>query len=154
MDTVNNNYNNVYNKAKNGTYSTHGPIVLNHEVNNNTMSEIINQYPNIKANFKYITPIATGYNLTHPYAEQDVTFPDFATYTNTPPEAGSGTGSSSAGGAGGSSASGSASSGGSATGSATKSGSSSTKPSAGNSASRSVASSGLIAAVAGLALFL
>lgn len=81
MANVTQNYENVFNKAKNGTYATHGPIVLNHEVNNNTMSEIINQFPNIKANFKYIVPIATGLNITHPYAEQDLTFPNFATLT-------------------------------------------------------------------------
>jgi len=81
MQDITNNYNAVINKAKNGEYATHGPIVLNHEVNNETMSEIINQYPNIKGAFKYIVPIASGLNVTTPYAESNITYPTFAELT-------------------------------------------------------------------------
>lgn len=82
MDTVNQNYANVIAKAKNGTYKDHGPVVLNHEINNMTMQEMLEQYPNIKAAFKHIVPIAAAYNWTSPYEEtgDNYTFPDFNAY--------------------------------------------------------------------------
>lgn len=66
--------------GKNGTYSTFGPVVLNHELNNYTMQEFIDVYPTIKASFKYIVPIATALNTTYPYEETNVTYPTFAQY--------------------------------------------------------------------------
>jgi hypothetical protein len=74
------NYEKVYAKAQNGTYTTHGPMVLNHEVNNYTMTEIIAQYPAMKQNFKHIVPIATGLNVTQPYAEPEIIYPTFEEY--------------------------------------------------------------------------
>lgn len=44
------------------------------------MSEAVKFYPMIKAAFKYILPIATALNETHPYEEQDITFPNFEQY--------------------------------------------------------------------------
>ena len=44
------------------------------------MSEAVKFYPMIKAAFKYVLPIATALNITHPYEEQDVTFPNFEQY--------------------------------------------------------------------------
>lgn len=80
VDTINANYQTIIDKAKNGTFSTYGPIVLNHEIDNFTMQEMMDQYANIKAAFKYIVPIATGYNITHPYMEANITYPDFNEY--------------------------------------------------------------------------
>lgn len=44
------------------------------------MSEAVKFYPQIKAAFKYVLPIATALNETHPYEEQDITFPNFEQY--------------------------------------------------------------------------
>lgn len=82
MDNITANYNKVFEQAKSGKYKDgNSPIVLNHEVNAQTMNEIINQYPNIKSNFKYIVPVASGLNVTNPYAEQNLTYPTFAEVT-------------------------------------------------------------------------
>lgn len=80
QETVAGNYQKVTDKAKNGEYKTHGPIVLNHEINNNTMSELITQYPKIKESFKNIVPVLVGYNVTHPYVEEDYFYPNFEQY--------------------------------------------------------------------------
>lgn len=81
-DTIKANYQKVFDKAKAGEYSTYGAIVLNHEINNMTMQHMIEEYPMIKENFKYIVPIASGMNWTTPYAETNETFPDFNQYTS------------------------------------------------------------------------
>lgn len=80
-ETIQQNYQKIFDKAKAGEYNTKGAIVLNHEINNYTMQEMINQYPKIKENFKFIVPIATGMNWTNPYVEGNVSYPDFASYT-------------------------------------------------------------------------
>ncbi|OCF40186.1 hypothetical protein I317_06011 [Kwoniella heveanensis CBS 569] len=81
-DDVTKNYQNVIAGVANGTYATHGPIVLTHEINNGTMQEFVSQYDSIKAAFKYIVPLASAFNITQPYAETNETYPDFMTYTN------------------------------------------------------------------------
>lgn len=127
IEQVNQNYANVIAKQKNGTYATHGPVVLNHEINNMTMTELISQFPTIKEAFKYIVPIATAYNWTNPYEEtgDNYTYPDFNSYISGNLQGGpqaevSGSGSPSG------AASGSAT--GSATGTASPSGSAAAKP--------------------------
>ncbi|WRT69346.1 uncharacterized protein IL334_006330 [Kwoniella shivajii] len=75
-------YQSVVSKVSNGTYSTSGPMVLTHELTNFTMSEFMSQYASIKAAFKYIVPLASAFNVTQPYVETNVTYPDFSTYTN------------------------------------------------------------------------
>lgn len=80
QDTVTANYQKVIDQAKQGAYKDHGPIVLNHEINNETMQEMVQQYPNIKAAFKNIVPVNTGHNITHPYVEEDIFFPNFDQY--------------------------------------------------------------------------
>jgi len=74
------NYQSFITSMQNGSYATYGPIVLNHELNNYTMSEMIKWYPQIKSAFTHIVPLASALNVTHPYAEQNYTFPDFAQY--------------------------------------------------------------------------
>lgn len=44
------------------------------------MSTFLKWYPELKAAFKYLVPVAVGLNKTQPYAEGNVTFPNFATY--------------------------------------------------------------------------
>ncbi len=81
-ETIKGNYQKVFDKAKNGEYNTYGAIVLNHEINNKTMQHMIEEYPKIKENFKYIVPIAAGMNWTTPYVETNETYPDFNQYTS------------------------------------------------------------------------
>jgi hypothetical protein len=66
------NYQNVINGVNNGTYNERGTIMLTHELNNFTMSEAIKWYPMLKAAFSKLVPIASAYNLTHPYAEGNI----------------------------------------------------------------------------------
>ncbi|WVQ73106.1 hypothetical protein IAR50_002670 [Cryptococcus sp. DSM 104548] len=79
-EDVNNNYQTVIDAAGKGNYSTHGPIVLNHELTNYTMTVFETYYPKIKAAFKYVVPICTATNTSQPYAETNVTCPTFETY--------------------------------------------------------------------------
>ncbi|KAL1408950.1 chitin deacetylase [Vanrija albida] len=142
---VDNNYAKVINASKAGAYATHGPVVLNHEINNYTMGEMIKQYPNIKAAFKYIVPIATGLNITNPYQETDVTYPTFAQYTGNTAGASSSSSSSpssSAVGSGSASAAGSAS--GSASSAAKASASLASKNNSGAGAAPSVSAASLL----------
>ncbi|KAL7420139.1 chitin deacetylase [Cryptotrichosporon argae] len=74
------NYEGIIAGASNGSYATYGPVVLNHELNNFTMSEMIKFYSQIKSAFNHIVPIATAMNWTTPYVETNYTYPDFATY--------------------------------------------------------------------------
>ncbi|KAJ9113621.1 hypothetical protein QFC22_005929 [Naganishia vaughanmartiniae] len=71
------NYQNIINGVNNGTYNERGTIMLTHELNNFTMSEAIKWYPMLKAAFSKLVPIASAYNLTHPYAEGNISYPDF-----------------------------------------------------------------------------
>ncbi|KAJ9093522.1 hypothetical protein QFC21_006355 [Naganishia friedmannii] len=71
------NYQNLINGVNNGTYDKRGTIMLTHELNNFTMSEAIKWYPMLKAAFGKLVPIASAYNLTHPYAEGNISYPDF-----------------------------------------------------------------------------
>jgi len=77
---VANNYQGVINNAANGTYKDHGPVVLNHELTNFTMSAFIQEYPKIKQAFQHIVPICTAINDTHPYVETNFTCPTFSEY--------------------------------------------------------------------------
>ncbi|TXT10702.1 hypothetical protein VHUM_02207 [Vanrija humicola] len=133
---VDNNYMKVINNAKAGAYATHGPVVLNHELNNYTMGELIKMYPAIKAAFKYVVPIATGLNITNPYQETDIVYPSFAQYTGVGNTSDAGSSSSVSGSASGT-ASGSAS--GSAASASHSAAASSASASKGSSASASTA---------------
>ncbi|TXT11200.1 hypothetical protein VHUM_01951 [Vanrija humicola] len=85
---VTNNYQKIITAAGQGQYATQGLTVLNHEINNFTMQEFIEQYPNIKGAFKHIVPIAAAMNWTHPYVEQNYTFQDFNEYVAGAPASG------------------------------------------------------------------
>lgn len=92
------NYDAVLNSAKTGGFSTHGTIVLSHEINGNTMEiaegerecrpsslsqdcladEHRRPVDDMMENFDHIVPVAVCQNWTHPYIEQSYTFPTFA----------------------------------------------------------------------------
>lgn len=71
------NYDAIFAKAANGTYSTHGTIVLTHELNNDTMALGEKNLPQMKSSFKYVAPVAVCYNNTQPYVEKSYTYPNF-----------------------------------------------------------------------------
>ncbi|ORX37796.1 hypothetical protein BD324DRAFT_641891 [Kockovaella imperatae] len=80
--TVDANYQYVIDGASNGMWSEFGPIVLAHELTNMTMTEAMTYYPKIKAAFRHVVPLASAFNVTSPYAEGNVSYPDFKTYTS------------------------------------------------------------------------
>lgn len=45
------------------------------------MGEMIKYYPQIKAAFKAVVPVGVAFNVTHPYAEGNITGPSFEQYT-------------------------------------------------------------------------
>ncbi|KDQ52185.1 carbohydrate esterase family 4 protein [Jaapia argillacea MUCL 33604] len=75
QSVIDTNYQNIITKAQNGTYNNAGILVLNHELNNFTMSEQTTWLPKIQAAFKYVTPLAVCNNNTNPYVEQGWTYP-------------------------------------------------------------------------------
>ncbi|WOO79062.1 Chitin deacetylase [Vanrija pseudolonga] len=85
---VTNNYQKIITAAGQGQYATQGLTVLNHEINNFTMQEFIEQYPNIKGAFKHIVPLSAAMNWTHPYVEQNYTFQSFDEYVAGTPASG------------------------------------------------------------------
>ncbi|EIW68334.1 chitin deacetylase 2 [Tremella mesenterica] len=138
---VDNNYNAVIGKVSNGTYVNSGPVVLNHELNNYTMTVFMNHYADIKKAFTYVVPIAAAYNTTHPYLESNITFPTFSQYVagqqNVTTSPSTGTDSSS-----------------STSPSGTSSASSSASSSSSSSDSKSAAGRGVVAGTTGLVLAL
>ncbi|KAI8099736.1 uncharacterized protein BX664DRAFT_322009 [Halteromyces radiatus] len=75
--TVQQNYQNFITMGNNGTFNTIGNIVLSHEINNMTMDFAIQNYPNIKKNYKHILDVATCMNISNPYVEKSITYPTF-----------------------------------------------------------------------------
>lgn len=69
--------------GNNGSMSTHGNIVLTHEINNTTMSLALTNLPNIMKNYKHVVNVATCSNISYPYMEKVLAFPTFADYLAT-----------------------------------------------------------------------
>ncbi|KAH9979332.1 chitin deacetylase [Lactifluus volemus] len=78
--SVDANYNLFITNATSGSFDTVGGILLTHEVNNYTMQEAINYYPQLKTTFKYIVPIGVALNKTQPYKETNYSLPTFDQY--------------------------------------------------------------------------
>ncbi|KAG7094594.1 hypothetical protein E1B28_005419 [Marasmius oreades] len=66
--------------AQNGTFASKGTILLEHEVDNFTVSKAMQNYPQLKSAFKYIVPVGVALNKTHPYVETNYTLPSFEQY--------------------------------------------------------------------------
>jgi len=77
VQQVQQNYQNFIQDGTNGTFASHGNIVLSHEINNMTMDFAIQNIPNIKKAYKNILDVATCMNITHPYVETSVSFAAF-----------------------------------------------------------------------------
>ena len=75
INAVNANYQTIINGGKNGTYNSNGTIVLTHELNNDTMSLVQQNFAAIKAAFKYVAPVHVALNSTEPYVETGYTYP-------------------------------------------------------------------------------
>ncbi|KAI9633101.1 chitin deacetylase-like manno protein MP98 [Dioszegia hungarica] len=74
------NYQGFIDKQKSGQYANFGPVVLSHELSAATINEALKFLPSLKAAFTHLVPIATAYNISHPYAEEDIFYPSFAEY--------------------------------------------------------------------------
>ncbi|WFD36238.1 hypothetical protein MCUN1_003116 [Malassezia cuniculi] len=59
-----------------GKANTESPIVLTHELTNNTMSMFVEQYPALKKAYKNVVPLTACLNVTNPYPE-DIVYPNF-----------------------------------------------------------------------------
>ncbi|KAK0201236.1 carbohydrate esterase family 4 protein [Desarmillaria ectypa] len=79
-ETVDANYQSLVDNANNGVFSTQGAIILTHELNNYTMATAMKWYPQLKAAFKYIVPVAVALNNTQPYVETNYSMPSFEQY--------------------------------------------------------------------------
>ncbi|KAJ3917948.1 putative chitin deacetylase, partial [Lentinula edodes] len=75
--TVVTNYNNFITTASNGTFNFNGAIILTHELNNFTMSEAVQFYPQLKSSFQHIVPVGVSLNKTQPYVETNYSLPTF-----------------------------------------------------------------------------
>jgi hypothetical protein len=73
------NYNSFKSIGSSPAAATGGIIVLEHELESAAMNLSIAEYPQIKAAWKNVVPVAVCLNNTKPYYE-DYTFPDFADY--------------------------------------------------------------------------
>ncbi|CAG8735035.1 9489_t:CDS:2, partial [Dentiscutata heterogama] len=81
-DQIDQIFQGICDMGKNGTYANSGAIILEHELNNGTMSKAQQWYPSIKSAYKYLVPVASCMNIAHPYAETNYTYPSFDEYTN------------------------------------------------------------------------
>ncbi|SHO80002.1 Similar to S.cerevisiae protein CDA2 (Chitin deacetylase) [Malassezia sympodialis ATCC 42132] len=70
--TISSNYDKIIKKG--GQESV---IVLSHELYNETMQMFINKQPEISQAFKNTVPISACYNITKPYLETGITYPNF-----------------------------------------------------------------------------
>jgi peptidoglycan/xylan/chitin deacetylase (PgdA/CDA1 family) len=63
-----------------GTFNGVGGIMLTHELNNFTMQEAVNWYPQLKSAFSHMVPIGVALNKTQPYVETNYSLPTFQQY--------------------------------------------------------------------------
>ncbi|WFD35854.1 hypothetical protein MCUN1_002722, partial [Malassezia cuniculi] len=73
--SIDGNYEKIISKESAGAFSTGGPVVLTHEIDNHTMTEFERMYPKIKEGFAHVAPIHACMNATRPYAEAAPTYP-------------------------------------------------------------------------------
>ncbi|KAL0573536.1 hypothetical protein V5O48_008421 [Marasmius crinis-equi] len=78
--SVRKNYESFLTTAKSGAFEREGAILLAHETNNMTMQEAVSYYPQLKAAFKHIVPVAVALNITQPYVENQFSMPTFQEY--------------------------------------------------------------------------
>lgn len=74
------NYEALIQRAENGTFNDAGTIMLTHELNNFTMSEMMKFYPQLRQAFKNMVPVNVALNNTNLYVESNVTGLTFDQY--------------------------------------------------------------------------
>ena len=74
---IDSNYQNIINKAQ-----SESPIVLTHEINQQTMDEFTKLYPKVKNAYKNLVPLTACQNITKPYADGDITYPAFSDFVS------------------------------------------------------------------------
>jgi len=82
LATVQQTYQDYITMGTNGTFATHGNVVLTHEIDNTTMSLAMHYLPQIKTAYKNVLDVATCNNITNPYMEASVTMKPFGTPNN------------------------------------------------------------------------
>ena len=75
---IDRNYEDIINKGKNGS----GVVVLSHEIRADTMNEFMEMYPKIQQAYKHVVPLTACMNVSHPYAENNISYRSFAEYTS------------------------------------------------------------------------
>ncbi|WFD40790.1 uncharacterized protein MJAP1_003779 [Malassezia japonica] len=74
---IDQNYQKIIDKA-----NSESPIVLTHEINQNTMDEFQKMYPKIKNAFKNVVPLTACQNVSKPYPDSDISYPGFSDFTS------------------------------------------------------------------------
>lgn len=74
---IESNYEKIINKQKDDKLDGKGVIVLTHELTKNTMGQFQMQYDKIRDAYEHIVPLTACLNVTHPYVEDNVTYPVF-----------------------------------------------------------------------------
>ncbi|CAO3589274.1 unnamed protein product [Absidia cylindrospora] len=82
VEQVQASYDEFIQMGTNGSMSSHGNIVLTHEITNVTMSLAVTNLPNIMKNYKHVVNVAVCSNISYPYMEKTVAFPAFAEYVS------------------------------------------------------------------------
>ena len=75
-EQVKNNYKKFMDKA-----DSESPVVLTHELTNNTMQMFVDEEPALKKAYKNIVPMTACVGVTNPYPE-DITYPNFKDFTS------------------------------------------------------------------------
>ncbi|TIB39960.1 hypothetical protein E3P86_00903 [Wallemia ichthyophaga] len=70
-DKVEQNYQDVIDAAKNGTFDDAGTIVLTHEITGPTMDMFMKMFPKIRDAFEYVVPFYAARNITNLYVGDD-----------------------------------------------------------------------------------
>ncbi|WFD21241.1 hypothetical protein MCAP1_003502 [Malassezia caprae] len=73
---VEQNYQNIIDKA-----DSESPIVLTHEIVNQTMQMFMDEYPKIEKAYKNLVPITACHNITNPYPE-NIKYPGFSDFVD------------------------------------------------------------------------
>ena len=76
-DKIIQNYAKIIKKA-----GDESPIVLTHEIVNQTMQMFMDQYPKVSKAYKHLVPISACENVQNPYVEQDFKYPGFNDFLN------------------------------------------------------------------------
>jgi peptidoglycan/xylan/chitin deacetylase (PgdA/CDA1 family) len=82
--SIDQNYASIIAEGASPALQTSGILVLTHEINGWTMQEAMKEYPKIVAAFEHVVPYETCLNITMPYQEQSVVYPDFNSYVQNP----------------------------------------------------------------------